>query len=403
VEHYREVRDLLGGSYYDDCGRGCSSDFWTGTQGQRGLGDKINYDNQNTIGWLGTYLQAEKADLDGSFYGMLGWARNSYTFEDFFADDGTGNPLVLESGGLTGFQVKGGAVRNVTDEWSVFANAGYVSKVPIFDGVIDDINGVKLDDPQNEKFLSFEAGVSYRSLNRGVSFDANLYHTTWKDRANNMFVRDLLGDNQDGLVRLLGVDARHMGIEMQGAYQPSDLVRFDLAASIGNWTYLDDVQGQFITDDRQNTITYDFYIKDLKVADAPQTQFAYSASLFPVDGLYVQAVGKTFGNHYAEFDPFDRTDDEVDADGDRVQSWQPPGYTVFDVHASYSLGDILPVWNGADLRIFANMYNVFDELYIQDAVDNSSFNDFDEDHDADDAEVYLGYPRNINIGFQITF
>ena len=118
-----------------------------------------------------------------------------------------------------------------------------------------------------------------------------------------------------------------------------------------------------------------------------------------MEGLYLQAVGKTFADHYAEFSPFDRTD----ADEEGIQSWQPPGYTTFDLHASYRLGDILPVWNGADLRLFANVYNVTDKLYIQDAVDNSSFNGFDDDHDADDAEVFLGYPRNINIGFQITF
>jgi hypothetical protein len=40
---------------------------------------------------------------------------------------------------------------------------------------------------------------------------------------------------------------------------------------------------------------------------------------------------------------------------------------------------------------------------VQDAIDNSSFNGFDLDHDADDAEVFLGIPRNINLGFQVTF
>ena len=56
-----------------------------------------------------------------------------------------------------------------------------------------------------------------------------------------------------------------------------------------------------------------------------------------------------------------------------------------------------------DVRVFANVYNLFDTVYVQDAVDNSRFNAFDKDHDADDAEVFLGYPRNLNIGFQISF
>ena len=89
VDHYREVRDLLGGSWYDDCARyGCSSDFWTGTQGQRKLGDRINYDFTNTIDWFGAYAQAERSNLNGSLYGMFGLSTNSYTSENFFIDGG---------------------------------------------------------------------------------------------------------------------------------------------------------------------------------------------------------------------------------------------------------------------------------------------------------------------------
>ena len=399
IEHYREVRDLLGGAYYNDCSRGCSSDFWTGNDGQRGLGDKINYFNQNDVSWLGAYAQGEKTSADGSLYGMFGVSQNSYTFEDFFADDGTGKPLVLESGDIAGFQVKGGAVRNMTQEWSLFGNAGYVSKVPIFDGVIDDNNGVINPDPTNEKFISFEGGVQYRSMDRGVSFDANFYYTKWSDRTFNLFVRNLEGDGRDGLVNLLGVDAAHMGIEAQAAIQPTDLIRFDAALSIGNWKYLNDVQGTYKPDDQQaETETLDFHIKDLKVADAPQSQLAISASVFPVNGMYLSLTSKIYGNHYAAFDPFSRQDAS-----DREQSWQAPGYAMFDLHTSYRIGDVLP--GEGDVRIFMNVYNLLDKVYVQDAVDDSRFNAYRDNggHDADSAEVFLGYPRNVNIGFQINF
>lgn len=234
IDHHREVRDLLGGQYYED--NWSPSDFWSQEQRKRKLGDKINYDNTNQVDWLGAYVQAEKTSVDGAFYGMFGWNQNAYHFTDHFVEDPDkpGQELELESGNITGYQIKGGAQRNLNREWSVFGNAGYVSKVPIFDGAIDDRNGVINPDPKNEKFLSFEAGVEYRSLDRGISFDLNLYHTTWKDRTRNLFVRNLTGDNQDGLVSLLGLDARHMGIELEGAYQPNDYVRFDGAASFGN-------------------------------------------------------------------------------------------------------------------------------------------------------------------------
>ena len=416
IEHYREVRDLLCTvcTHYVDNG----SAFWTGTENQRGLGDKINYYNENTVDWIGAYLQGERATQEGSLYGMVGWAQNSYTFEDFFKDDGTGNPLVIESGNLHGYQIKGGAVRNLTQEWSVFGNAGFVSKVPIVDGVIDDVNAVKIDDPKNEKFVSFEVGGQYRALNRGVSFDVNLYHTIWNDRTFNLFVRNLSGTGQDGAVRLLGVDARHMGVEMEAAWQPTDVVRFDAAASIGHWQYTSDATGSFISDDRTTTFNYDFFLDGLKVADSPQQQLALTASFFPATGLTLSAVGKFYRMHFAEFDPSSRCIGDVAEAGacdvtytsaraaevmERNQPWQTPSYGLVDAHFSYELGNLIPVAGGADVRFFTNIYNVFNTLYVQDARDNSAFNGFDLDHDADDAEVFLGIPRNINLGFQVTF
>ena len=41
--------------------------------------------------------------------------------------------------------------------------------------------------------------------------------------------------------------------------------------------------------------------------------------------------------------------------------------------------------------------------YIQDSVDNSEYSSWDDDHDADDAEVFMGLPRFFNVGFSITY
>jgi len=403
AEHYREVRDLLGGDYYNDCYYGCSSDFWSGDEGDRRMGDKINYFNTNDINWIGGYVQAEKATQQGSLYGMLGWAQNSYDYTDHFKDDPDKSglqELKLSSGWISGYQIKGGASRNLTDEFSVFGNAGYISKVPIFDGVIDDNNAVKNPDPKNEKFLSLESGVSYRSLDRTLSADVGFYFTNWNDQTRVVYDPNLFGVDQGGLVNLLGLDSRHMGIEAEVAYQPNNLVRFDGAVSVGNWKYLDDVVGQYKPEDQSSpTVTDTLFISDLKVADAPQSQIAYAVTTFPIEGLYLRAQGRTYWNHYAQFNAVDRTNRD-DAD---IQSWKAPGYTVFDIHTSYRLSDLLPVLKGGDVRVFANVYNIFDELYVSDATDNSQYNGFDEDHDADDAEIFLGYPRNLNIGFEVIF
>ena len=398
IDHYRDIRDLLGGAFFID-----DDNEFEGAQ-QRTYGDRVDYNDRNTVDWLGGHFQAEKSSQQGSIFAMVGLSQIAYNYENFWVRDAvnTSETLKLESGNLTGYQIKGGAVYNLTDEWSTYTNLGYVSKVPIFDGVIDDGAGIKNPDPKNEKFTSFEGGLNYRSLESGVSFDLNAYHTTWKDRTKNQFIRNIDGAGQDGLVNLLGLDARHMGVEMSAAYQPNPMVRLDAAASLGKWKYLNNVSGTYRPDEGSGDVQeFNFFIEDLKVGDAPQSQLAVAASVFPVSGASVQLVGKLFGNHYAEFDPFSRTDDPG-ASG-AIASWQAPGYNVFDLHASYNLSDLLPVGRGADVRLFVNVFNLFDNMYVQDAVDNSRFNGFDGDHDADDAEIFVGLPRSFNLGFSVRY
>ncbi|MGH7501216.1 MAG: TonB-dependent receptor [Longimicrobiales bacterium] len=393
IEHYRDVVDLLGGDYYP-CTGGCASEFWSNPgEFEVGLGDRIDYFNTNTVDWVGGFIQSEYAKDRLSAYGMLGLSTIRYTLIDHFRrDDVTGQAIELESDNIGGVQIKGGGLVNVTDALDLFVNGGYVAKVPIFDDVINDVNVLLNDDPKNEKFTSFEAGATYRSQTAPVTLKGNVYYTTWNDRAQtNRFFDE---NGEDYFVTLTGLDQRHMGVEMEAAWQPSERLRFDLAGSVGNWKYTADVDGRYSPEGADTTFTYDFYIDGLKVGDAPQTQFAFGAMVFPTPGLFVQAVGKSYFSNYADFNPFDRTDP-----ADRTQSWKVPNYSVFDLHAGYDLN--MPAV-GSRVRLFANVFNLFDTVYVQDALDNSSFNGFAPlDHEADDAEVFMGLPRTFTLGLQI--
>ncbi|GAB5517932.1 MAG: TonB-dependent receptor [Rhodothermales bacterium] len=400
IEHYREVRDLLGGDYYVDT----SSDFWSEAEQRRSLGDKIAYDNTNTVGWIGGFVQSEIEVGNLTAFAMGGVSQISYTYEDFFRDGGNGSPLVVESGNLQGFQTKGGALYRVNDALGVYANLGYISKVPIFDGVIDDGDGTLNPDPTNETFQSFEAGANFRVANLALKLSA--YSTYWKDRT---VVRGLqTQDGTDALVNLTGVNALHQGVELEAAFQPTERLRFDGGISTGDWRFTDDATGIFRADEGAEGQEFGFFIDGLKVGDQPQTQFSYAATVYPTDGLYAQVVGRTYSRHFAAFDPLSRTSPnypwQLNSDGsygDRgVQSWRAPDYTVFDINLGYDLPlNSSPV----DVRVTANIFNVLDETYIQDATDNSRFNAWDGDHDADDAEVYFGLPRRFNVGITVTY
>jgi len=70
------------------------------------------------------------------------------------------------------------------------------------------------------------------------------------------------------------------------------------------------------------------------------------------------------------------------------------------LHAFYKL----PIKSdNLKLEVFAHVFNLLDNVYIQDATDNSRFNAWDKNHTADDAEVFFGMPRNVNFGFTLRF
>jgi outer membrane receptor for Fe3+-dicitrate len=409
VEHYREVRDLLGGDYFVDD----SDDFNPGFQAR--LGDKVDYYNTNEINWIGGHVQATYYTGKYSLFGMGGVSGVNYRYTDHFLDSGlhaggpaSGQALVLDPDWNTGFQAKAGGLYNLTEEVNLYASTGYVAQMPIFDQVIDDVNGLLVDNAERQKFLSVELGSRYRPLEAPFEVAGNVYYTQWLDRSSTERYRD--ENNEDIFITLTGLQQRHIGLELEASYQPIDLLRFDLSASFNDWTYTDDVNGIYKPESRDTIFHYDIYVDGLKVGNAPQKQFAYQATVFPLAGTYLQLVGKSFLDHYSDFNPFDRTNacypdgvtTECPDPGDRgVQPWQAPNYSVFDLHAGFDLPPALT--RNVRVQLFANAFNVFDAVYISDALDNSSFNAFDNDHDADDAEVFFGLPRRFTLGASVTY
>jgi hypothetical protein len=61
------------------------------------------------------------------------------------------------------------------------------------------------------------------------------------------------------------------------------------------------------------------------------------------------------------------------------------------------------------VNIFAHVLNLFDTVYISDALDNSSFGSYRVDgdivnpHMADAAEIFIGPPMSFNLGLQLTY
>ena len=398
IEHAREVRDLLGGSHFVDY-----ADNNAPNGKEVGLGDIIAYHNETTVDWIGGFAQAAYSAGALNVYGMAGFSSIKYSYQDHFtvADE------VIEADAISAMQFKGGGKYHLADNLSVFGNFGIVEKPPIMDNVIY-FDGTVASDPSNEKFVSSEAGVTYQAEMFAVT--ANGYNTDWVDR--NLTKSVLSGQGSSGdtdVIFLTGVQQNHKGLEVEATVQPMKMLRIDAALSFGNWSFTDDAAGNYQEDEYdstgtfvigQKTTAYTYALKDLKVGDMPQTSYVLGATLMPIKGLRIQALYSMYSDNYADWSPDSREFDGTDADADREQVWVAPDYAKLDLHVNYDLPRIA----GMNASLFLHIFNALDEVYVQDALDNSSFNSYGtKEHAAHNAEVYLGVERFTNFGLKLHF
>ena len=402
IEHAREVRDLLGGDYYVDFADDNAPD------GKKvGLGDIIAYHNETTVDWFGAFLQGKYDIQKFNLYGMAGVSTIGYTYLDHFATDATDvtkkNTTVVEAPSITTFQVKGGGVFNLDDRMSAFVNGGYVEKPPILDNVID-YDGNVATNPDNEKFQSFEVGGKYNS--DLVAVKGSYYNTQWKDRNLTKSVETGAGDSGDtDIIYLTGVNQSHSGVEVEAKIALHEMVELDVAFSKGDWFFDGDAKGDYLeqeyNDDNQiigqMTTEYVYALNNLKVGDMPQTAYVGGLTIKPIKGLSVQGLYRYYSDNYADWSPDSR---EVDGDADRTQVWSAPAYGKLDFHLAYKLPEI----GGLDMTVHGHLFNALDDVYVQDATDNSKYNGFgDKLHLAHNAEVFLGTPRSFNLGLSVNF
>jgi len=437
IYHVKTIRDLLGGDYYMTS----DSEFDT-DNGQGGLGDPIDYNYTNYVNWLGLFGQLEYSANELTAFFMGGLTSVKYSHWNHFKDannysasyveskdasdadwveglgDATGghaNDLYIEADPISTFQVKGGllydlgnalsffnaipVIGKVYDQTDVWFNFGLIDKAPIFDQVIQDWDAKMSTDPKNEKFTAFEFGVNTSSNDGTMAGKLNIYSTTWSDRIATRTVVNEDGD--DDIIYLSGINQAHSGVEVEFSSKINDMFRLDLGSGIGNWTYTDDATGTYRNSDGEDE-TYSYSLKDLKVGDMPQMSVSTGLTVFPVEDAQIQLLYNYYAFHYSDWSPTSRSFSDGDIP-DRKESWKTPPYGILNINARYKL----PVeYNGITATVTLNVRNVLDEVYIQDATDNSRYNAVPfrvNNHSANAAEVFLGLPTSYNLGLSFSF
>jgi hypothetical protein len=378
--HFTEVTDLLGGQYAAD-----NSDI-NNPNNQAQVGDKIFYDYDGIVNWLGFFVQAEySADALSAFVSLSG-SNTDYSRVDRFSYLASDSNRESDNYNFFGYGVKGGANYNIDENHNVFANLGYLERAAFFRAVFPNRRGPNTNtdvnsDAENQKITSFELGYGYRG--EKLTANVNVYYTQWNDRT------EVAGfQQQDGTLafaNIIGVNALHQGIEVDLRYRATKDLTITGMASIGDWRWTDNVDNvQIFNEEEELVNTVNLVIEDLKVGDAAQTTFALGTqykftptTTFTIDYNY-------FDNLYSRFDPSDRGTVGPDA-------WKVPAYGIFDtaIRHGFKFGNL-------DAALTARINNVFDTEYIADALDRGTST-------AQEAQVYYGFGRTFSVGLKLNF
>ncbi|GAA4313951.1 TonB-dependent receptor [Nibribacter koreensis] len=384
--HFNSVRNLLGAEYVLNSGNVNNPNF------RAKNGDKIGFYNDGLVGWAGGFLQGEYKVGPLAAFVSLAASNTSYQRIDYFRYKEDDPLRESDKVNFFGYQAKGGANYNINDNHNVFANLGYFEKAPFFNAVFLNNQNIPNVNAENEKILSYELGYGFRS--RNLSGNVNLYRTTWKDRS---FTRSLPGqDNTPVYANLLGVDALHQGVEVDFRYEPINRVTLTGMLSVGDWTWLNDIDQVEVFDQNQTRVgtVGPVTMAGLKVGDAPQTTAALGLNFNLTDDFKVGADYNYYANFHSDFNPINLPANR----GNRP--WEVPNYSLLDLSAVFKFK-----FAGLNASVIGNVNNVFDTEYISDALANYTQANRDEPFvsNANNSWVYFGTGRSWTTTLRINF
>ncbi len=326
--HYQKVKNLLGGDFWldvdrntqDDVARDINSNLLTPNRIAY-QGDKVGYDYNGTVRWLGVFSQVEYSPMRN----LDIFATATFVHNDFQRNGKMLNEKYYSSSlgksdlySFDNYTVKAGANYKITGRHNVFFNAGTFTRAPFFQNAFSDnrVTNLIRGSLTSEKVTSFEFGYGYRSPKFVANF--NLYSTSWENRSYTQgFLGDLAFLNNPALptgtqfinYQLYNVNALHRGVEIDFASQITPELSFTGMLSIGDWRYLGNPKADILADPVGTPYATDVTINAdrLKVGGQAQTTSALGLRYRSPKFWFAGGSANFYDNMYADYNPETRT------------------------------------------------------------------------------------------------
>jgi iron complex outermembrane receptor protein len=389
-EHFREVRDLIGGTARYDAVNGLVGvNEYASNYGNvlhvTPVDQRVSYDNDGLVKYAGLFGQLEysKDNLSAFVTGAINQTSNQRVDRMLYINDTTGRGELSEKVNIMGYSFKGGANYNINENHNVYFNAGKFSRAPFFSFVFVNNSNDVVQNLLNEKAESFELGYGFRA--NKVSIKVNAYMTNWRDKS--LLSGNITGPNGTITRALMtGANAQHKGIEVEFNTRPMKGLELGGIVSIGDWRWIGDVNATVYSEiDPTQSVTVTSYVDGVHVGDAPQSQYGIQARYQIAKGFYVGATWVYNDRFYSNFDPSKKT-----SEADRIDSYQIPSYYNLDARLGYELklGD-------RTLNLGIQGFNLTDVKFLSDATSTADGTNF--------AYGFPGFGRNFNFMAKFTF
>jgi outer membrane cobalamin receptor len=408
--HTNEIIDLFGGDYYMDIERGdvlpannAAAADPTWKYEKLGIGDVVYRDYDSHVLEEGAFFQMEysKDKLSAFVAGSLN-NKTYWRYDRFYYDEAHAKS---ETVSYIGFTAKGGANYNLNDYHNVFFNAGYISRPPKFSyGAFMQSTSSNVTNPDavNEKILSAELGYGFRSSK--LTANLNLYYTKWMDKT--MTTSSTLGNQERANINMSGVEANHMGAELDVKYKPFRWLELTGMFSWGDWTWGSNAKGYFFSEQGQ-PVTKDGVVTTLqsddhawayinmdgvRVGGSAQTTAAVGANVNISRDLRVGIDWTYYGRNYSYY-AVDGSLLSMNKENKLDEPWEIPAASQIDLNASYKfkLGSLNAMLSG-------NVNNLLNYQYI-----TKAWNPKGKAADESNIYCFFNHGRTYNIRLKVNF